>query len=198
MASDAWRGLPGAPDVVIADGAPAGYDPQRRTNGIYLVAPWPFEPSQVAMTVTTFAPNGKVLGADVLLNGERDFALLSEEPGDGSHTDERVYDLGAVLTHELGHVLGLDHNDADAESTMWAQVHAGDVHQRSVETDDEDGVIAVYAVALREPQTAGAGCSVAFAQGSRRAPGVLGVVFALGALVLAMRRKVAWVRSVSR
>src|SRR5258705_10621420 len=42
MASDAWRGFAGVPDVTIEQGAPPAYDAARRGNGIYLRAKWPF------------------------------------------------------------------------------------------------------------------------------------------------------------
>src|SRR5690349_8128992 len=54
MASDAWRGIGDAPEIVIADGAPAKYDAKKRNNGVYLMRDWPFESNQLAMTVLTY------------------------------------------------------------------------------------------------------------------------------------------------
>src|SRR5262245_41758271 len=70
MASDAWRGLPGVPQIDLSEEAAPGYTQSKRTNGVYLMNPWPFPKDQLAVTVSTYATNGRMIGADVLINGE--------------------------------------------------------------------------------------------------------------------------------
>lgn len=60
-------------------------------------------------------------------------------------------DLQAILTHELGHVLGIGHS-ADARATMNAGLLSG-IAARSLEKDDLAAVCALY------PGTTGRGCS---------------------------------------
>jgi hypothetical protein len=170
MAAEAWRGLPGVPDIVIERGAPAPYRPGRRGNGIYLLDPWPYRPHQLAITVSTLAPDGEMLGVDVLVNGEQPFALLHETGATAMHND-----LGAVLTHELGHVLGLDESPEQALATMYPYIRPGEVHQRTLEHDDEEGAIAAYGQAL--PETA----ACAAQHPGARGPGGVGVA---GLLIL--------------
>jgi hypothetical protein len=154
MASEAWRGLPGAPDITIEAGAPAAYSAQQRGNGIYLLNEWPYGKDQLAVTLVTYRQTGEVLGVDVLVNAQKRFALLSEGE-DNAFAAE--HDLGAVLTHELGHVLGLDESHDDEHATMWPYIRAGEAHQRSLSTDDEDAVVEAYHADVDAGQMA---CSV--------------------------------------
>jgi hypothetical protein len=156
MASEAWRGLPNVPDIVISDEPAPGYQPSQRTNGIYLVTPWPFAKEQLAVTVSTYDLDGHMIGADVLVNGESAYAVLADGQDNPSMTE---HDLPSVLTHEMGHVLGLDESPSDQTATMWPYIRSGDVHQRTLTEDDEQGVTEAYKGASFE--VANGGCSQA-------------------------------------
>jgi hypothetical protein len=162
MATDAWRGLPNVPDLAISAEPARGYRADERTNGIYLMNPWPFAKEQLAVTVSTYDLDGRMIGADILINGESSYALLpdgDDQPGMPQH------DLAAVLTHEMGHVLGLDESPDDKTATMWPYIRGGDVHQRTLTEDDEQGVVEAYrGVAL---DAAAGGCTQASVVGVR-------------------------------
>lgn len=147
IATDAWRGLENVPDVVVSEEAAPGYDSQTRTNGVYLMRPWPFAHEQLAVTVSTYDLDGHMIGVDVLVNGESDYGLLPD--GEDSPFTSH-HDLAAVLTHEMGHVLGLDESPDDRGATMWPYIRGGDVHQRRLSEDDEAGIVAAYKDVLYE------------------------------------------------
>jgi hypothetical protein len=145
MGFEAWRGLPRVPDLVLQPGKPekAGHHGgERATNGVYLVRDWKGEPDQLAITVVTYnRSTGEIFDADILVNANASYQLLDESaPVDGAH-----YDLGAILTHEAGHSLGLDESETHPEATMWPLVSPGETHQRTLAEDDEQGVITNYA-----------------------------------------------------
>jgi hypothetical protein len=165
MASDAWRGLPGVPQIVVSAEIAPGYLQSKRTNGVYLMNPWPFPKDQLAVTVSTYATNGRMIGADVLINPDVQYALLDDG---ADRADMPQHDLGAVLTHEFGHVLGLDESPDDESATMWPYIRAGEVHQRTLSDDDELGVIEAYAGAA--PPSAAVGCGQASVVGAKPAP----------------------------
>lgn len=172
MASEAWRGLPGTPDIVIEDGEPPAYDRARRGNGIYLLSEWPYSPEQVAITLVTYQSTGEILGADILVNGSKRFGMLSE---DGSSALAAEHDLAAVLTHEFGHLLGLDDSHDDEEASMWPYIRAGEAHQRSLSQDDEEAAVDAYSGAAALP--AAAACSVSAGPG--QSAGSVNALFAL-------------------
>ncbi len=147
MAAEAWRGLPGVPDIVVEPGAAPGFDPERRTGGIYLVRRWTRDPRELAVTVSSYTPDGKLMGTDILINGSVRYDLLSETGEDGSREDP-PFDLASVLTHEMGHVLGLDENLDDETATMAPHARPGETHQRTLTEDDEEGVIELYSASL--------------------------------------------------
>lgn len=143
MGFEAWRGLPRVPDLVIRPGHPTtvGHHDGHPTNGIYLLRDWPYEKEKLAVTIVTYEMDtGRLLDADIVVNGQARFSLLPE-PMTGTSND---YDLAAVLAHETGHVLGLGESQADPNATMWPYARPGEVAKRSLHEDDEDGVITSY------------------------------------------------------
>ena len=172
MAFDAWRGLPRVPDLRIRPGTPetVGHHDGRMTNGVYLLKDWPYEASKLAVTVVTYEMDtGRLLDADIVVNGGARYALL-EEPVKPRTISS--YDLAAVLTHEAGHVLGLGESNDDQAATMWPYAKPDDVDKRTLAQDDEDGAVESY---LSSPPEAAGGCgdnSVGGHLGSRHALGM--------------------------
>ena len=185
MAVEAWR-FRGVPDVHIAEGEAAPYDPHARNNGIYVLTDWPFENNRLAVTVTSYMPSGELIGADVLINGNVDYGLLPE--GKAPRKLAGKHDLAAVMTHEVGHVLGLDESDATDSATMWPYIRAGETHQRSLADDDEAGVIELY-THIPAPLT-DSGCVSNTVAGRSAASRPLGPpALALAVIALAVRRR---------
>jgi hypothetical protein len=115
-------------------------------------------------TVTTLEATGEIIDTDVEINAVNfkwDDLVLNSRPG------EIAADLQNTLTHEFGHVLGLDHNCDDSgqglvdttgvpaprcsaapaairEATMWPRVDRSDVLRRDLAADDLAGLCAIY------------------------------------------------------
>jgi hypothetical protein len=84
--------------------------------------------------------SGTLVDANILVNlGDHAFSL------DETCLDDR-YDLRYTLTHELGHLFGLDHSEVVA-ATMSAKATEGDCEGRSLEADDLAGYCAIYPAA---------------------------------------------------
>lgn len=154
MGFEAWRGLPRVPDLVIDPGQPetVGHHDGHQSNGVYLLHDWPYEATKLAVTVVTYEMDtGRLLDADIVVNGKANFALLDEpaEPGQAS------YDLAGVLTHEAGHVLGLGESSSGQDATMWPYAKPDDTDKRTLAQDDEDGATESY---LSAPPSAANGC----------------------------------------
>lgn len=114
--------------------APAGDD---GVNVVYWhddVWPALLTPKSLAETVLHTDANGALRDADLHINGA-DYTWALQ--GSGSMPDAR-----SILTHELGHGLGLGHSTV-AGATMFATYPLG-IAWRSLEPDDRDGVCALY------------------------------------------------------
>jgi hypothetical protein len=118
--------------------------------------------------------DGELVDADVEINGA-EFAISAG--GQTLGTGACLADLANTFTHELGHVLGLDHTclgaddppklDGDGdpvplcsqtsdpaitEATMYISSVCGETKKATVEPDDVAGICAIYPSA-RDPQT---------------------------------------------
>lgn len=133
------RAEPGSPD------AAAGYDSAGPNHNDILFAQgeWPWDNNAVAVTLMTVdARAHTVLDADIVLNARQHrFKRLDAEAAGGPYDD-----LQNVLTHELGHTLGLGHS-ARPDAAMYAQTTRGEVSKRSLTDDDDEGVRALYPTA---------------------------------------------------
>lgn len=181
LAADAWASSAAPHLVAVLQRA----EPYRLgAPGTQIVNPesWPYDPRLLAVTATAYDDvSGAILDADILVNPAARFSLVDERD------DEESYDLGSVLAHEAGHVLGLGESDSDPSATMWPTIGRGEIHQRSIEEDDLAGIAAVYETPVVIAPTEG--CEIA-GPSDHPSPGPLGLAIAcaLGALLIRRRR----------
>jgi hypothetical protein len=98
---------------------------------------WPYDDvsSTLALTTITFqVESGEILDADVEVNS---FAIDLTVSSDDVHND-----VQSIITHEVGHFLGLAHSK-NRKATMFATYAPGSL-DRSLSNDDEAGICATY------------------------------------------------------
>jgi MYXO-CTERM domain-containing protein len=133
---------------------------------------WDYDANTIALTTTTFrSQTGEVVDADLELNGwngslggaaglPTGFYLTCATPS--SPTCQRppynltgcnYIDVGNTVTHEAGHMLGLDHTCTYPEpfyscpvggTTMDPTMFPGETKKRSLTPDDVNGVCTIY------------------------------------------------------
>lgn len=154
---------------------------------------WPEDVGAGTLALTTLVydrATGVILDGDIDFNGQDFFWTASQDRSD-SNTD-----VQNTVTHELGHLIGLDHTD-DPEATMFGGTEPGEFTKRDLGADDLDAVCYMYPAGDDTPletvtsdpaplELEGAGCAVS---GGRPVGGVVGwVAVALTALFARRRR----------
>ncbi len=136
-AMERWRNVQGCRvPLGILSGEPPPHDTRQGRIVIDTPEVWPRKASETAWTEVRSDPDtGGIEGATILLNRAISWDLADPVAPD------RV-DLGSVLTHELGHALGLAHSFVRT-SLMRAGIKAGE-RRRALTDDDVAGVCAVF------------------------------------------------------
>jgi uncharacterized protein (TIGR03382 family) len=139
------------PDFGYTDAAP-GFSPQGRNENLVTgvadeaaVAAFFPERGLLAITLTTFSTvTGEILDADILFNERAndfvDVADVAACRGEG----REVYDLRNTLVHEIGHLVGFDHDRTESGATMFASAVACEVSKADLAASDLEGLCAVY------------------------------------------------------
>ena len=92
----------------------------------------------LAITLISAASlTGQILDADIIFDPDFSFSTNSGTIG---ATD---YDFEGILTHEIGHLLGLDHS-AILSATMYPRLGLGNISARVLAPDDIAGVSSIY------------------------------------------------------
>jgi hypothetical protein len=196
-AATAWQNAPGIlPTLVVQRGPddPIGYRRNGRNKNTVRFAPDgdPLANGALAITVITFDAHAKeILDADVVLNGEHGFSFFDHDARDEGMS---TYDLQNVLTHELGHLLGLGEDMTDVDATMYAFSQPGETGKRDLEVVDKDSIASLYSEEF-DPDLQGGcgGAAIAGYEGDAWMWAALG----FGALGFAMRRRSTRERAVS-
>jgi hypothetical protein len=98
--------------------------------------PHPEGTHNIALTTVTFDTNtGEIFDADIEVNTEGYDLTVTDVTLD--------YDLLAVMTHEVGHFLGLAHSE-DLDASMFAIYTQGSIDARSLSPDDVAAICAAY------------------------------------------------------
>lgn len=175
---DAWSGLPCANFRFRFDGlseaTEAGQADDPRVNLVVWredPAAWielGYSPLYYAVTTLSFSRRTAALeDADIEVNG-------------GYHTwttDDAIVsvDVRNVLTHEVGHVVGLDHS-AYRDAVMYRRAAAGETSKRALTDDDIAGVCFLYPPPDEDPPWSGqhddegGGCALGEGRGGATAP----------------------------
>jgi Matrixin len=127
-------------------------------------------PSALACTITSFERStGFIVDSDVLVNSAFPWSA------DAAGPPPSAYDLQTALTHEDGHVAGLDHV-TDPTSVMYPFLAPGET-RRTLSQDDVDGISTVYPLHFHPIHPPAPSHPVASPQGP---PPGLGVIARLG------------------
>lgn len=131
-------------DEVSTCTGPLYRDGGGNANTLMFVSDWgPREYDPAAYAVTTVwhrRSTGEILDVDIEVNERR--GPYGVCPPEGC-LDMRLVDLENVLTHELGHYLGLAHS-TDLDATMYASAAPGETTKRDLADDDVAGICEIY------------------------------------------------------
>lgn len=172
-----WSGTVGAPELVGHAAANVVDAPKKpgfdQNNGIFFM-PGGYAPAGRALAITVLTydnASGRILDADVIVNGSYRFAVIAEAasaathdspPGTSAHlsnTDgishqedpqplDTVYDLHHVVAHELGHSLGMNDEMGRTDALMYRYSAPNDTTLRAPASDDIAGLAEIYATKL--------------------------------------------------
>ncbi len=128
-----------------------GFDPsegalnQNTVSFVQERSNWLTDPLAVALTTVTSCQNetevcaeGATIDADIEIN-EAYYVFTASE----AEPQERRMDLLSILTHEFGHLIGLDHPPLP-EATMYMSSVEGEIKKRDLAPDDEQGVCELF------------------------------------------------------
>lgn len=107
-----------------------------RVNLITLGAQESLGTGVLAATFIASEDSGRITDADIVFG--RDVAFSTSATPDPGR-----FDVEAIATHEIGHLLGLEHSGL-ARATMAPFTDRGDVHQRTPHLDDQIGAALLY------------------------------------------------------
>lgn len=114
-------------------------------NVVVFDAIWPYEKGIIGLTTNAYdAQTGQLFDSDIELNDEHFTFVLADQ---GCTPRSGVTDLQNTLTHEAGHMLGLDHppnRPEFAEATMFASAPPCETEKRSLARDDIEGLCRIY------------------------------------------------------
>ena len=155
---------------------------------------WEHGDGTIGLTTSTFSfRDGRVLDSDIELNGGFLFTTVNSPVCQGPpETDCVATDLENTMTHEIGHVVGLDHVSTPG-STMEPTAPPGETSKRVIDPGSAAGFCSIYPKGLPPTQclmNPAAGVALrAEGQGTgcAAAPGPLALGAVLAALALARR-----------
>jgi len=147
---------------------------------------WPGDEDDLALTFLHYdVRTGVILDADIVLNDTHH----AWHDADVLPRDSSAFDIANVLTHEMGHALGLDHSTVQ-DATMFPSSKEQEISKRDLHDDDREALAVLYANVV-DTGTSADGLEGAPRQGCQAMPldtPVFALLFVLGAWLLGSAR----------
>lgn len=153
---ESWEEVKGVDLRFIEEGSSGGPDLRDGKNSVVWVKKdWrklSFSPpsNALAVTLSSFdARSGEIIDADIYFNDDNfNWAVIEDD------SDSHNVDVQNIATHEIGHMIGLDHSSVSFfetdeelyEATMFYASGAGEISRRIPHVDDERGVRSLYPI----------------------------------------------------
>ena len=122
--------------------------PQKTCGNLYDC--WDGDDGTIALTLTTYdEKSGIIYDSDIQLNASRFVFTTADSPecpnlASGRSNACVANDVQNTMTHEIGHLLGLDHTPLDSSATMYPRAPLGEVSKRAVDPGAQRFVCATY------------------------------------------------------
>ncbi|MFB0524760.1 MAG: matrixin family metalloprotease [Phycisphaerae bacterium] len=103
-------------------------------------------PRVIAVTFIWYDPETyEIVDCDVVMNTRKDWGIDTDGEGEGFVLED-AFDVRNIVTHEAGHVVGLDdlYDDIYSELTMYGYSSEGETKKISLENGDRLGCQAIY------------------------------------------------------
>jgi hypothetical protein len=118
------------------------YNPQGKNVNVVFFQDdtWNYRGLDATLAKTSVTYNddtGEIYDADIEVNAAKNVLTTSTDPS------KAQYDLQAIMTHEVGHFIGIAHS-ANSSAVMFASYSPGSLTQRTLTDDDIDAVCAIY------------------------------------------------------
>ena len=178
-----WSKAPNSPSIKVSLW-PARHGEAIESAAVLLMPRHHFQRGELAITNVNPDATGEIQNGAILINESIRWSADYVTPAD-------AYDFQSVVSHELGHLLGLDESAVET-ATMFGSLNKGDATKRDLEADDHEGIRVAYEVA---PVAIG-GCSAA-----GRSNNASSLLTALGFIVLVIlvqrwrRRALLWLEA---
>ena len=119
-----------------------------KNDGVHVVA-WGSVSSRnaIAVTYTWYIPStGEVVDQDVIMNANLPGSYTSVGNPDQVCGGLTSYDVRNILTHEVGHWVGLDdlYGSVDQDLTMYGYGDKGELKKDTLSNGDKLGMVAIY------------------------------------------------------
>lgn len=180
-AASVWNAVGAGPEITVVPGTdqsvthPVALDGVNRV-GVWSSGPWPYPAMAGAVTlVYTAKGSDQIAEVDIALNPAFAWTL-------NPLAEQGKYDLENILTHEMGHALGLPDVKDLQDATMFFMVQGGETLKRDLSEGDTAMLLELYeGIDANEPAT---GCN----QAGKQTPATMMALLTLLAAMRAGRR----------
>jgi hypothetical protein len=176
-------------------------DPDGKNSVLVAPITLPGHENDLAITLAFWDERtGSIAEADIVINAKVAFEVLDAQPEDEAQRDAgnvqehrecvaTAYDLQNVLTHEVGHFMGLGEEMLEDGASMFYRSHRCETQKRTLAASDEHSVVTLYDAPASEDESQAQAASCALNGHATSSNDGLLLIACAGLAAMAFRRR---------